>query len=264
MTILPQASVQRNKRRLDQRESDSAQQLAQSGSTSSSNVSPLESPTSHHSHLGNQHQIDPPLGNRPHSHFGSHSGLIHQQQLQDNAYNSILYNHRQHENTRAQAALTVDTKWRRSPPMRPAADDKYVPPQKRGRRSKTKTKPYHPSTEYAQQDNKNHHSSSHCKQGKKTMSGCSTSSFLPNLTSTLQQSRQVLIPAAGLVTPLSELSPKMPGGAQQKAGTGRKSLSADEANSADEYQNSPSPSGCNSEDEHVPSQQAGHTEEVSW
>lgn len=75
----------------------------------------------------------------------------------------------------------------------------------------------------------------------------------------------VLIPpVTSVVSP--QLSPKMPGGAQEKAGgTGRRSKSPeDRPNSEDEYQNAPSPGGCNSEDEHVPSQQTGqYSEDVS-
>lgn len=254
MTILPK----RNKRRLEQRDQESSQQQGASGSL-------LEVQTSHrssHTHPAGPGSLQVDL-NHPHSHLGGRTGL-HPQHA--NAYNTMIYSHVKNDKnsyntlgmrTHGHPALSVDTKWRRSPPTRTlgASDEKYAHPHKKSKRSKTKQK--HNPYDYPQlQDNHSPHSHSHSKS-------LSVSGKLLSMNTT-QQSRQILIPPGSSANiSLVQLSPKMPGGAQQKSGSGQRSTSPEsEAAGGGEYPSASSPGGCNSEDEHVPTQQEDHTEEV--
>ena len=260
MTILPK----RNKRRLETRE-DAAQQHTQPGPTSA-----LEVQTSAGHHQASAAQIENTL---THSHnqslsinpqaypYNSHAGL--QAQRISSPYCGLVHGHRG-ENRPQPGCIPADTKWRKSPPIRQSvapSEEKYIPPHKRLKRAKSKSKPKQSAAYDHHHKTSDKHSNKVAKSNKLVTPSAATAAsycaFLPGSVSTsLQQGRQVLIPPVSNGA-VPQLSPKMPGGAQEKAGgTGRRPKSPeDRPNSEDEYQNAPSPGGCNSEDEHVASNQ---------
>lgn len=262
MTILPK----RNKRRLETREQDPAQQHVQPGP-----ASPLEVQTSGHHHqasaqIENTHTHNQCLSINPQAYpYNSHAG--HQAQRLSSSYCGLVHNHR-NEIRPQTGCIPTDTKWRKSPPIRQVApsEEKYVPPHKRLKRAKSKPKPAAYDNHHKNIDNYPKASKSSKLVNPSAGAASSYCAFLPgNVSSTLQQARQVLIPPVSNGA-VPQLSPKMPGGAQEKAkGTGRRPKSPeDRPNSEDEYQNAPSPGGCNSEDEHVASSQPEQfPEEVS-
>jgi len=158
-------------------------------------------------------------------------------------------------------------------------EDKYTPPCKKSKRFKTNVKSKRRQTynintnsggpmealelsfDYSShQVHDNQHQPSHSKSGK---SSFTYAPFIQSAGSTIQQSRQILIPTTSTMSPIAQHSPKILGGAQQKSGPGRRTESPEsDVNSGDEHQSAASPGGCNSEDEHVPTHQAGYTEEV--
>lgn len=254
MTILPK----RNKRRFEQRD-DNAQQI---GSTSGTTQIDVQTNT-HPVQL--QLQIDPP---RSHSlahsipqpgHHGGHQShqQSHSRYNQSNVYHNLI--HRTDNSHNKSAVSSENCKWRRSPPMRSCvSDDNHHVPCKKSKRLKAK----HKHSSYDSHLNKDNLNAT-----KPNVAGTPPSTpyvaFLPASTSS-STSRQSLIPPQANV-PSHHHSPKMPGGAQETSGKGRRPKSPDDhVNSEDEYQNTGSPGGCNSEDEHLPSRNvAPHSEEVN-
>ncbi|XP_067932570.1 OTU domain-containing protein 5-A-like [Watersipora subatra] len=249
MTILPK----RNKRRLDQRDTEPGQGLTSQGNPGSLLELDAQQQVALHSTASGHSQID-----AVHSHFAGHSTI-----QQRSAYNSLLLNHLAENalGSRTHASLAVDTKWKRSPPstrtpLTASVEDKYLPSHKKIKRSRLKQKQSnydYPRLKVAD----NHHLTNLANPSK-------SGDNLLSVANSVSGPYGALLSYAGSKASLAQLSPKMPGGAQHKSGTGQRSSTPEsEHDGATEHLNAPSPGGCNSEDEHVPSQEDGcYTEEL--
>ena len=300
MTILPK----RNKRRLDQREQDSGQSLNPQ-SSSGTLLDVQQAAVRHNSHTAAGQKIDTAHGlsithplNHGHSHY-DFNGRGSIQQSHRAAYNAVYYNHLEknghgsssnNNSSRLHhhhgAALAVDTKWR-SPPLARApisSEDKYLPPVKKQKRPRAKQKQNNSAVinnsgyDYSQHKLSDNPTRAPAHSNKVKSSGdnlLAVAGSVPGrydarlpFAGAASQSRQMLRQSGTTVSAasLAQLSPKMPGGAQQKSGAGQRSKTPDsDCDSGGAHENAPSPGGCNSEDEHVPTHQEGHyTEEVSF
>lgn len=247
MTILPK----RNKRRFEPRD-DSTQH---SVGTANQDLQALNCP------VQLQLQVEQPRRTQSHNHTLSHShtqsghppGHPGQQPglsrySQTNVYHNLL-----HRSDSTAVNASEASKWKRSPPLRCAKSDDHIPT-KKSKRAHSKSKHSH---HHKSKDNQNFE---YLQQSAASYVGLRPQAATAVSVST---SKQTLIPPVPTMATL--LSPKMPGGAQDTFGKGRKVAMSDSQVSSDEDCKSspPSPGGCNSEDEHAPSlQQSQYSEEV--
>lgn len=285
MTILPK----RNKRRLEQRDQEGGQPINQQCNPSTLLVDVPQGTrhSSSHSSISTttQLQIDSPRSlniSHPlsHAHCSGRASIQHPDRA--TAYNAMIYSHlAEKNNNNTNTSLAVDTKWRSPSVSRTTAssilEEKYQPPHKKSKRVRTKAKLHVGSNTYDYSVVQVKDSSRHPSHNNKSKSGsnanllsvasavpCTYDSIRTFAPSAHQSSRQKLVASTTVSkTALLQMSPKMLGGAQQKSGTGQRSNSPEsDGDSGTEGGGAHSPGGCNSEDEHVPSQQEGYTEEV--